>query len=101
MAIDYLLMGWSKHHNGWMDGWMDRWMWVGMKHFSVGFQFPGCIVVAMVVSSVAVHTSVGRVLLTHFGFQAGSQFDSETEDQRFSLWARIDTLKTDQVSREA
>ncbi len=42
-----------------MDGW-----WVGMKHFSVGFQFPG-FTVAMVVSSVAVYTRVGRVLLTH------------------------------------
>jgi hypothetical protein len=35
-----------------------------MKHFSVGFQFPG-FTVAMVVSSVAVYTRVGRVLLTH------------------------------------
>ncbi len=35
-----------------------------------------------------------------FGFQAGSQFDSDTENQRFSLWVRIDTLKTGQVSEK-
>jgi hypothetical protein len=63
MATEYLLMGQSKHHKGWMDGW-----WVGMKHFSVGFQLPGYIV-AMMVSSVAVYTSIGRVLLTHLVFR--------------------------------
>jgi hypothetical protein len=60
-------MGQSKHHKGRMDGWMDG-GWVGMKHFSVGFQFPGYIV-AMVVSPVAVYTSIGRVLLIHLVFR--------------------------------
>jgi hypothetical protein len=56
----YLLMGQSKHHKGWMDGW-----WVGMKHFSVGFQFPGYI--------VAVRQRWTGIT-NSFGFQAGSHF---------------------------
>ncbi len=78
-----------------MDGQMDGW-WVGMKHFSVGFQFPGYTVAMVGQLSGCVYQRWAGIT-NSFGFQAGSQFDSETENQRFSLWARIDTLKTGQV----
>lgn len=89
-------MGQSKHHKGRMDGWMDG-GWVGMKHFSVGFQFPGSSHGGQ--PSGCVYQRWAGIT-NSFGFQAGSQFDSDTENQRFSLWVRIDTLKTGQVSEK-
>jgi len=54
--------------------------WESMKHFSVGFQFPGCIVAMVVSSVVAVYTKRWAGITNSFGFQASSQFDSETRN---------------------